>query len=71
MPSATYTLTNAEASRMAAAVGRDQKLGRDATNAEVKNFWADRMRSFVQESERRVSRESYEQSFTADPFDPT
>jgi hypothetical protein len=37
----------------------------------VKNFWADRMRSFVQESERRVSRESYEQSFTADPFDPT
>jgi hypothetical protein len=71
MPSATYTLTNGEASRMAAAVGRDQKLGRDATNAEVKNFWGDRMRSFVQESERRASREAYEQSLTTDPFEPS
>jgi hypothetical protein len=71
MPSTTFNTTVGEAARMASAVGKAMKLGRDATGPEVKDFWADRMRSFVLESERRASRETYEQSLTDTPFQPT
>jgi hypothetical protein len=71
MPTTSFITTNSEATRMAVAVGRDMRLGRNATAQEVKDFWAGRMRSFVLESERRASRESYESSLADTPFEPT
>lgn len=62
MPSITLTFTAPQASLLAAAIGRDLALGRDATMAEAK-FWFN--------TKARAVCENYERATAATSVTPT
>lgn len=67
MPSTTISYTSQEGSRMAAAVGADLDLGRDATAAEVKAYMIQHLRSVV----LRIERQQAVAAIQLSSFDPT
>ena len=71
MPNVTFTYTAGEIARMNAALGREQSLGRDATNAETKAFWITQQKIFVLDSERKAAKKAAEAGITDTAFDPT
>lgn len=67
MATMTITTDAQQAQRVAAAVGSELSLGRDATMAEVKGFTIAFLRRIVQFQERRAA----EAEIADTPFDPT
>lgn len=51
MPTLSIDFTAPQAQRMATAIGGVLRLGRDATPAEVKQYWVDEMKRLVKNVE--------------------
>lgn len=67
MATLSIDFTAPQAQRMATALGTVLRLGRDATPAEVKQYWVDEMKRLV----KNVERETAAQAITGTAFDPT
>jgi hypothetical protein len=55
MPTLSIDFTVPQAQRMATAIGGVMRLGRDATPAEVKQYWVDEMKRLVKNVEFEAS----------------
>lgn len=55
MPTLTIDLTAAQANRLTAAFGKAHGLGRDATNAEVRQYVIDFLKAVVVDKERSAA----------------
>ena len=67
MASMTITTDNAQAQRLATALGAKLNLGRDATANEIKAYTIDHLRSVVLQYEGEIARRQINLS----AFDPT
>jgi hypothetical protein len=67
MPTLSIDFTVPQAQRMATAVGGVMRLGRDATPAEVKQYWVDEMKRLV----KNVEYESAARQITSTSLDIT